>query len=70
MRHMVMFNSAGVGPAAAWNRELVDGLNGTLQEHLGAMNRKHALRAQQMTFCVTSQGPYVRPSPGVRRPPC
>ena len=70
MRYKSTFSSAGVGAAAAWNRELANGANDTIQDHLGAMSRKHALRAQQMTYCVGVQGQYTRPSPAMRRLPC
>jgi hypothetical protein len=70
MRHLSMFGSAGAGSAAAWNRELLDELNGTVQAHIGAMNRKHALRDQQLTFSVAGRSPYMRPTPAMRRLPC
>lgn len=69
MRHVSMFGSAGAGSAAAWNRELADEFNGTVQAHIGAMNRKHALRDQQLAFTVGGQNPYMRPTPGMRRLP-
>ena len=70
MRHVSMFGSAGAGSAAGWNRELADEVNGTVQAHIGAINRKHALRDQQMTFSVGGQNPYMRPASGMRRLPC
>ena len=70
MRHNSLFSSAGPTWAVVWNRELAAGLSGAMHAHIGAMNRKQALRAQQMTFCSAGQSPYMRTIIETRRPPC
>jgi hypothetical protein len=70
MRHTALYSSAGPGWAVVWNRELADGLSTAVHAHLGAMNRKLTLRAQQMTFCSAGQSPYLRSAVSMRRLPC
>ena len=70
MRHTSLYSSAGPSWAVVWNRELAEGLNNVVHAHLGAMNRKVSLRAQQMTFCSAGQSPYMRLSRTMRRLPC
>ena len=70
MKHTMMFSSAGPTWAVVWNRELAAGLHNVAYAHLGAMTRKQALRAQQMTFCSAGQSPYMRSSLSMRRLPC
>jgi hypothetical protein len=70
MRHNTLFSSAGPTWAVIWNRELAAGLSTAMQAHIGAMTRKQALRAQQMTFCSAGQSPYMRTLVETRRLPC
>ena len=70
MRHTSIFSSAGPGWAVIHNRELAAGLSQVAQAHLGAMTRKQALRAQQLTFSSAGQSPYMRCSGEMRRLPC
>jgi hypothetical protein len=70
MRHNTLFSSAGPTWAVVWNRELAAGLSSVAQAHIGAMTRKQALRAQQMTFCSAGQSPYMRTIVDMRRLPC
>jgi len=69
MRHTALFSSAGPTWAVVWNRELAAGLGSVAYAHLGAMNRKRSLRAQQMTFCSAGQSPYVNRIESPRRLP-
>ena len=70
MRHTTMFSSAGPTWAVVWNRELAAGLGGAVYAHLGAMNRRRALRAQQMTFSSAGHSPYLTRIETPRRLPC
>jgi hypothetical protein len=70
MRHTALFSSAGPTWAIVWNRGLAEGLSSVVYDHIGAMTRKQALRAQQMTFCSAGQSPYMRARWATRRPPC
>ncbi len=69
MRHTNLFSSAGPTWAVVWNRELAAGLSGAMFAHIGAMNRKRSLRAQQMTFSSAGQSPYVNRVESLRRLP-
>jgi hypothetical protein len=70
MKHSSMFGSAGLSWAVLYNRELASGMNDALAAQFGAMSRKLALRAQQMTFCAGGQSPYMRCAPEARHLPC
>ena len=70
MKHSAMFTQAGPSWAVVWNRELAAGLSHSVHMQIGAMNRKQALRAQQLSFCSGGQSPYMRCSAGMRRLPC
>jgi len=70
MRHNNLFSSAGPTWAVVWNRELAAGLRASIHAHIGAMTRKQALRAQQMTFCTAGQSPYMRGLIKGRHLPC
>jgi hypothetical protein len=69
MRHTMLYSSAGPTWAVIWNRELAAGLSGAAPAHLGAMNRKRSLRAQQMTFCSAGHNPYLNRVESMRRLP-
>jgi hypothetical protein len=57
---------AGVKSMIVVGRELSAAMNGSLADHLGAVERKSALRDQQLSFSRLYVGnPYGRPN----RPP-
>ena len=70
MRHTRNYSTTGPTWAVVWNRELAAGLSGAMNAHIGAMNRRQALRAQQMTFCSAGQSPYMKCVEITCRPPC
>jgi hypothetical protein len=69
MRHYSLFSCAGPGWAVIWNRELAAGLSSSMHAHIGAMTRKQALRAQQLSFSSAGRSPYMRAIADMRRLP-